>query len=92
MNVTNPKVSIFFLAFLPQFAQAEKGPVAQQIFVLGGIFILVTFLVFAGIALLAGALGAWLNRSEKAQIVLNRVAGFVFAGLALKLVTANIGH
>ena len=91
MNVANPKVSIFFLAFLPQFAVPENGPVAAQIMVLGLIFILVTLLVFSGIALVAGSLGQWLNRSSRAQTILNRVAGTVFAGLAVKLATSSAG-
>ncbi len=89
MNVTNPKVSIFFLAFLPQFAVPANGPMAQQIFVLGALFILMTLLVFGGIAMMAGSLGSWLGHSAKAQIVLNRIAGTVFASLALKLITVE---
>ena len=91
MNVTNPKVSIFFLAFLPQFAAPENGDVVQQIFILGATFILVTLVVFGGIAILAGTLGSWFNDSPKAQVALNRIAGTVFAGLALKLITATRG-
>jgi threonine/homoserine/homoserine lactone efflux protein len=90
MNVTNPKVSIFFLAFLPQFADPSRGPVIQQIFFLGMVFILVTLLVFGGIALLAGAVGAWLTNTPRAQTMMNRIAGAVFVAMALKLVTANI--
>jgi len=89
MNVTNPKVSIFFLAFLPQFADPARGPLAIQMFMLGGIFIVATVLIFGGIALLAGTIGQWLTRSSKAQIILNRVAGTVFVGLALTLATTE---
>jgi threonine/homoserine/homoserine lactone efflux protein len=89
MNVTNPKVSIFFLAFLPQFADPARGSLTLQLLLLGGVFILATILVFGAIALLAGILGEWLNRSEKSQRVLNRVAGSVFVGLALKLATTE---
>lgn len=89
MNVTNPKVSIFFLAFLPQFAAPENGPVARQIFILGALFMLVTLVVFGGVALLAGTLGALLNQSPKAQVTLNRLAGSVFAALAIKLATSS---
>lgn len=89
MNITNPKVSIFFLAFLPQFASPENGDLAPQIFLLGGLFIVVALLIFSAIAAVAGALGGWLNKSEKAQVYLNRVAGVVFAGLALKLATST---
>lgn len=89
MNITNPKVSIFFLAFLPQFASPEHGPLAPQIFFLGGVFICVALVIFSAIALLAGALGGWLHNSAKAQLYLNRIAGTVFAGLALKLATAS---
>lgn len=89
MNITNPKVSIFFLAFLPQFADPSRGPVSIQILLLGGLFILATLLVFGGIAILAGTLGQWLNRSERTHKVLNRVAGCVFLGLALKLATTR---
>ncbi len=87
MNVTNPKVSLFFLAFLPQFVDPERGMVTLQILLLGGVFIVATIIVFGAIALLAGTLGEWLNRSERAQGVLNKVAAVVFFGLALKLVT-----
>jgi len=89
MNVTNPKVSIFFLAFLPQFADPARGPVWAQVMLLGGLFILATVLVFGAIALLAGTLGQWLMRSERAQVVINRLAGTVFLGLAFKLATAE---
>lgn len=89
MNVTNPKVSIFFLAFLPQFADPQRGSVSLQMVTLGGIFILATILVFGSVALVGGALGNWLSRSGRAQRVLNGVAATVFAGLAVKLITAE---
>ncbi|MGE4559717.1 MAG: LysE family translocator [Desulfobulbus sp.] len=89
MNVTNPKVSIFFLAFLPQFTHPERGHLPLQMLTLGGLFILATLIVFGGISLLAAILGQWLRRSDWAQKWLNRIAGTIFAGLALKLATAS---
>jgi threonine/homoserine/homoserine lactone efflux protein len=89
MNITNPKVSIFFLAFLPQFADPSRGSLTPQLLLLGGVFILATILVFGGIALLAGTLGERLNRSERTQRIMNRVVGSIFVGLALKLATAE---
>jgi len=89
MNVTNPKVSIFFLAFLPQFADPQRGALAPQIMLLGGVFALATILVFGVVAASAGSLGSWLGRSGKAQVVMNRIAGTVFAGLALRLIVAE---
>ena len=75
MNVTNPKVSIFFLAFLPQFADPERGPLKLQIMILGGLFIVSTLIVFGGISFVAGSLGEWLNRSQKIQRIMNWMAG-----------------
>jgi threonine/homoserine/homoserine lactone efflux protein len=89
MNVTNPKVSIFFLAFLPQFADPGLGSLTLQMLLLGGVFIVSTILVFGSIALLAGSIGQWLNRSPKTQVIMNRMAGVVFVGLALKLATVR---
>jgi len=89
MNLTNPKVSIFFLAFLPQFANPIRGPISLQMIALGGIFIIATILVFGAIALIGGTLGVWLNRSERAQRIMNWTAATIFVGLALKLVTAE---
>ena len=86
MNATNPKVAIFFLAFLPQFVDPALGPVQWQIVQLGACFGLATLLVFGGIAALAGRFGQRLRESARAQQVLNRAAALVFAGLALRLV------
>ncbi|MBQ9405964.1 MAG: LysE family translocator [Desulfovibrio sp.] len=85
MNVTNPKVSIFFLAFLPQFCTPARGSVALQVFSLGGLFILATIVVFCSVAALGGRLAVWFNRSATGQIVIQRLAGCVFIGLALAL-------
>ena len=89
MNVTNPKVSIFFLAFLPQFADPKRGSLAWQLISLGAGFFVATLLVFGSIALLAGSIGRWLAGSQRAQTVMNRTAALIFAGLALKLATAQ---
>jgi len=88
MNLTNPKVVMFFLAFLPQFVRPEVGPVAGQLAWYGVLFIIATLAAFSGIAYLAGSLGDRLRRSERTQRALNRISGVVFAGLALRLVTA----
>lgn len=89
MNVTNPKVSIFFLAFLSQFVSPERGSVVVQILILGAVFAVATVLVFGSVAIFAGSVGAVLRRSGSAQRIMNRVAGTVFAGLAIKLLVTE---
>lgn len=90
MNITNPKISIFFLAFLPQFAEPAKGSMTAQLIILGLTFIIATLMVFSVIAYLAGSIGTFLRNSDKAQTNLNRIAGTVFIALALKLaITSN---
>jgi threonine/homoserine/homoserine lactone efflux protein len=89
MNITNPKVSLFFLAFLPQFTDPARGSLPVQVILLGMTFIAATILVFGGIALLAGTLGSWLQRSSTVQRGLNWLAGTVFLGLALTLLLAR---
>jgi threonine/homoserine/homoserine lactone efflux protein len=86
MNITNPKVSVFFLAFLPQFADPARGSLTLQLMSFGGIFIAATILIFGATALLAGSIREWLFRSDKTQLILNRIAGTVFVALAVNLV------
>lgn len=85
MNVTNPKVSIFFLAFLPQFTNPQNGQVTLQIFTLGALFMVCALVVFSLIAFLSSKIGAWFTQTKNGEKILNRLAGTVFAALALKL-------
>lgn len=85
MNVTNPKVSIFFLAFLPQFTRPELGNVTAQVFLLGALFMVCALVVFSLIALLAGRVGRWFANTKHGESILNKAAGAIFAALAIKL-------
>ena len=89
MSLSNPKLSLFFLALLPQFASPANGLIWLQIMSLGLLFMLVSFLIFSMIAFFAGSLGERLQRSERAQWLLTRSAGVIFVGLALRLLTAQ---
>jgi threonine/homoserine/homoserine lactone efflux protein len=89
MNITNPKVSIFFLAFLPQFIEPAKGNISAQFMLLGAVFIVATLAVFGAISILAGIFGERFRESAFVQKVLNRAAAGIFAGLALKLALAQ---
>lgn len=89
MNLTNPKVTIFFLALLPPFADPARGDVTTQLLALGALFIVATIIVFGGIAIGAGTLQSWFSASPRVQLRLHRLAGIVFFALAMKLVTST---
>lgn len=85
MNVTNPKIAVFFLAFLPQFVEPDRGAPVPQILWLGFLFIASTLLTFGAIACFAAALGTMLRRSPRIQRWMNAIAGCLFVALAARL-------
>lgn len=85
-NILNPKIILFYLAFLPQFVDADRGHPTVQLLVLGLTFVAVGLLVDSVIGICAGRLGEWLQRRKGADTVINRIAGTVFIALAVRLV------
>ncbi len=85
-NVFNPKIAVFFLAYLPQFANrvAEIG-VTLQLLLLGLAFALSTWTLFSFVAYFSGALGGWLRHRPRAANGLSWLTGGVLVGLGLRL-------
>jgi threonine/homoserine/homoserine lactone efflux protein len=88
-NAINPKVVMFFLAFLPQFVDTARGQAPWQIVQLGITFTAQAALIFATLGWFAGHIGAWLNRNGQAGAWLDRIAGAIFIGLGLKLIVSR---
>ncbi len=84
-NVLNPKVAIFFLAFLPQFIDSRRGSVAMQIVLLGLIFNVGGTLVNLAVAYAGGTLGELLRRNQRIARLQRRFTGVIFIGLGLRL-------
>jgi threonine/homoserine/homoserine lactone efflux protein len=89
MNVINPKVALFFLAFLPQFVTPQSGSTAGQMFVLGLVFMAQAVIVFSAIGFLSGSIGnSVLKRPLIARFFAWLTAG-VFASLGVRLALAQ---
>jgi threonine/homoserine/homoserine lactone efflux protein len=83
VNLLNPKTALFFLAFLPQFVETDRGAVAMQIAFLGLLFTSLGLITDGCYALAAGTVGNWL-KGRRAYLAVERyVSGLVFIGLGL---------
>jgi len=89
IDVLNPKVAIFFMAFLPQFVREGHGSVSTQLFYLGFLVICVGIVVEAIYVLLASKLTHKLRNSKRFSVWLDRLVGTIFVTLGLKLATTT---
>ena len=91
VNMLNPKLALFFLAFLPQFVTPDRGPISIQLVVLGLLFIGVAIVIDSVYALTSGMIGSLLNRSERFRRLPNRVAGITYLALGASALLSGQG-
>jgi threonine/homoserine/homoserine lactone efflux protein len=90
LNLLNPKLSLFFVAFLPQFVGTEQTQPLLEMLLLGAVFMWLSFAVFALYGGLAHSLRSWLLRSKRVQILLQRGFSLGFVCLGFRLAQANL--
>ncbi|MFT4800459.1 MAG: threonine/homoserine/homoserine lactone efflux protein [Flavobacteriaceae bacterium] len=83
MNLVNPKILIFFLAFFPGFLWDESQNTIYQFYVLGILFMVISFIVFSGLAILAGYISSTLNKNKNVSVLLKWIQIIVFVGIAV---------
>ncbi|WP_322103614.1 LysE family translocator [Paraburkholderia sp. J41] len=88
-NIMNPKVTLFFVVFLPQFIDTANArgtqPVTLQMLELGLVFMAQTLVVFSVFGLCAGTIGGWLKRRPRAGVWLDRLAGITFIAIGIRV-------
>ena len=89
MNVLNPKVSIFFLAFFPGYLFSKTLNTITQFYVLGLLFMLTSFIIFSLIAVLAGFISDYLKTHDKVGLVLKWMQIVVFVGIAVFILVSD---
>lgn len=90
VNVLNPKVAIFFLAFMPQFINPERGSAAAQVFMLGSLFVVLGIVTDSMYAVSAGALGVWLRGRRSIRGRVQLASGVVYIALGLLAAVSNV--
>lgn len=83
MNILNPKVTIFFIAFFPGFIWDTTGNTVYQFFILGIVFMMQAFIIFGAVALLAGKIAAYLSRHSNTGVIFKWLQITVFVGIGL---------
>ncbi len=89
-NALNPKVTLFFLSFLPQFVNTGAGHVGWQMALLGAVFMVQTVVIFGAMAFFAGGIGAWVRRKPVIGQRLNVFAGVTFIALGIRVALPDV--
>jgi len=87
--ILNPKVAIFFLAFLPQFVEAGVGPASAQLFLHGSLIIVVAAFVEPPLIIIGSKLTGYLNNNARVSRWMDRGLGALFVWLGIKLATSD---
>jgi threonine/homoserine/homoserine lactone efflux protein len=83
VSILNPKIAMFFLAFLPQFVDPSRGPVPQQVLRLGLIYIALALVTDGSYALIAGSLAPWLGVHSRRAALPRYLSGSIYLGLGV---------
>ncbi len=89
MNVLNPKVALFFLAFLPQFAHRDAGSIPLQMVLFGLLFMAQALVIFTLIGFFSGSVGGWISKRPRAGQQFGWLAAGIFALLGVRLALAQ---
>jgi threonine/homoserine/homoserine lactone efflux protein len=89
INILNPKLSIFFLAFLPQFVSATEPHPLSRMMVLSGVFMALTFVVFVGYGLFAASIRNHIISRPRVLTWMRRTFAAAFVALGAKLAFAE---
>ncbi|MDA9982857.1 LysE family translocator [Gammaproteobacteria bacterium] len=92
VSVFNPKIAVFFLAFLPQFVEPSRGPVPQQVLLLGIIYVALALISDGAYALLAGSLRHWFSGRVMQGPLPRYVCGSLYLGLGVNTALADRPH
>ncbi len=84
-NLSNPKIAIFYFAYLPQFVPAGSADTTIRLLFLGTVFAVLTFMVKGPVGFAAGVLSNWLRSRPSVSDWINRISGFVLIALGLRL-------
>lgn len=84
-NIMNPKITIFYFSYLPQFIIPNGGSEATQLFILGTTFAVLTFFIKAPIGFISGLLSFWLKARPIVLNYINKTSGVILIALGLKL-------